>query len=112
PSNGYEVQIDNGFDGDRHHPSNQGSGAIFRPGIPARYVVANDNEWFTTTLVASGPRMMTWVNGYPVLAWEDTRKPDENPRRGLRTAAGHISLQGHDPTTDVSFRNLRIKELP
>jgi hypothetical protein len=25
---------------------------------------------------------------------------------------GVVSLQGHDPTTDLSFRNLRIGELP
>ena len=52
------------------------------------------------------------MNGYQVVDWEDTRKPDENPRRGQRLAAGHISLQGHDPTTDISFRNLKIAELP
>lgn len=112
PSNGYEVQIDNGFEGDRYHPTNQGTGAIFRPGIPARYVVSNDHEWFTTTLIASGPRIVVWVNGYAVLDWEDTRAPNENPRKGLRTEAGHVSLQGHDPTTDVSFRNLRAVEIP
>jgi hypothetical protein len=53
-----------------------------------------------------------WVNGYHVVDWEDTREPDENPRRGLRLEAGHISLQGHDPTTDLSFRNMRIAEFP
>ena len=36
----------------------------------------------------------------------------QNPRDGLRTAAGHFSLQGHDPTTDLSFRDLRVAELP
>ncbi|MBT5599078.1 MAG: DUF1080 domain-containing protein, partial [Planctomycetaceae bacterium] len=43
--------------------------------------------------------------------WTDTRKSNENPRRGLRTAAGSIMIQGHDPTTNLSFRNLRISEL-
>ena len=27
---------------------------------------------------------------------------------GYRQEAGHISLQGHDPTTDLRFRNFRI----
>ncbi|MCP4505153.1 MAG: DUF1080 domain-containing protein, partial [Fuerstiella sp.] len=53
----------------------------------------------------------TFVNGYQVVNWEDDRKPDENPRRGRRLDAGHISLQGHDPTTDLDFRALRIHEL-
>ena len=29
-----------------------------------------------------------------------------------RYAWSHISLQGHDPTTDLSFRNFRIAVLP
>jgi hypothetical protein len=112
PSNGYEVQIDNSTEnGDPCRPANAGTGSIFRR-ISARRVVSKDNEWCTVTLVASGTRMMTWVDGYAVVDWEDTRKEDENPRKGQRTKAGHISLQGHDPTTDVSFRKIRIAELP
>ena len=112
PSNGYEMQIHNGFqDGDRSSPMDSGSGAIFRR-VPARRVVANDEEWMTMTLVAAGPRMATWVDGYQVVAWEDEREPDENPRRGKRLEAGHVSLQGHDPTTDVRFRQILISTLP
>jgi hypothetical protein len=42
----------------------------------------------------------------------DERKPNANPRNGKRLEAGHISLQGHDKTTDILFRNLRLAELP
>lgn len=112
PSNGYEVQIHNGFtDGDRTRPNNAGTGAIFRR-TEARRVMPSDHEWFTITLVAAGPRIAVWVDGYQVTDWEDTREPHENPRQGKRLEAGHISLQGHDPTTDLSFRNLKIAELP
>lgn len=112
PSNGYEVQIHNGEEeGDPCRPANAGTGAIFRR-ISARRVIPKDNEWFTMTLVTSGNQMMTWVNGYAVVDWADTRKEDENPRKGQRTKAGHISLQGHDPTTDVSFRKIVVGELP
>ena len=112
PSNGYESQIHNGFlNGDRTQPSNAGTGAIFRR-VEAGRVVPNDLEWFTTTLVAHGSRIAVWVDGYHVVDWQDDREPHENPRRGKRLEAGHISLQGHDPTTDLSFRNLRIFEYP
>jgi hypothetical protein len=111
PSNGYEFQIHNGFRGDRTQPVDAGTGAIFRR-QPARRVVGNDGEWLALTLVAHGPRFATWVNGYQVCDWEDDRPADENPRRGRRLEAGHISLQGHDPTTDLDFRNLRVEPLP
>jgi hypothetical protein len=55
--------------------------------------------------------MAVWVNGYQVTDWKDGRQPNENPRSGLRTEPGTIQIQGHDPTTDLSFRNLRIAEL-
>ena len=64
------------------------------------------------TIHADGPHMAVWVNGYQVSDWTDRRKPDPNPRKGLRLEPGTIMLQGHDPTTDLSFRNLRIAEMP
>jgi hypothetical protein len=110
--NGYESQIHNGFkDGDRNRPFDCGTGGIFRR-IDARRVVADDLTWFHKTIVVDGPHVAVWVNGYQVTDWTDDRKPDENPRKGLRLASGTIMLQGHDPTTDISFRNLRIAEMP
>lgn len=110
--NGYESQIHNGYkNGDRTKPADCGTGGIYRR-INARKVVSNDKEWFTKTIHADGPHIAVWVNGYQVTDWTDTRKPAENPREGLRLKAGTIILQGHDPTTDFSFRNLRIAELP
>ncbi|MGD9856303.1 MAG: DUF1080 domain-containing protein [Planctomycetaceae bacterium] len=111
-ANGYEMQIHNVVaDGDPTKPTNGGTGCIFRR-TEARRVVSRDNEWFTATLVAAGPRIAVWINGYQVTDWEDTRIPDENPRKGKRVDPGHLSLQSHDPATNLSFRNLRITELP
>lgn len=110
-NNGYESQIHNGFkNGDRTQPVDFGTGAIYRR-IPARVVVPNDKEWFTKTIVADGPHISVWVNGYQVTDWTDERKPDKNPRNGLRTEAGTLQLQGHDPTTNLSFRNIKAREL-
>lgn len=112
PSDGYEFQIQHGFkDGDRTKPADFGTGAIFRR-VAARRVVANDREWFTGTLIANGPHFATWVNGIQVVDWTDDRPADANPRQGLRVEPGHFSLQGHDPGTNLSFRNLRLGQLP
>lgn len=109
--NGYEAQIQNSFKGDdRTKPTDFGTGAIYRR-IPARKVVSNDNEWFTMTVVAAGKHIATWVNGYQTVDWNDDRPANDNPRNGYRTAKGPLSLQGHDPTTDLLFRNIRIAEL-
>ena len=108
---GYESQIHNGFtDGDRRKPIDCGTGGIFRR-ADARLVVADDGEWFRKTLIADGPHIATWVNGYQVAAWTDDRKPNENPRRGLRTEPGTIMIQGHDLDTKLKFRKISIAEL-
>ena len=87
-----------------------GTGAIYRR-MPARFGVAKDREWFTMTVVARERHIATWVNGIQVVDWTDNRPDSDNPRNGCRLEAGHISIQGHDPTTDLSFRNIRIAEL-
>lgn len=108
---GYESQIQNGFkDGDRSKPEDCGTGGIFRR-QDARRVVADDQKWFHKTLIVEGPHVAAWVNGYQVSDWSDTRKPHENPRKGLRLEAGTLMIQGHDPTTDISFRNLNAGEM-
>jgi hypothetical protein len=109
--NGYEAQIQNAFlNNDRTKPKDFGTGAIYRR-VPARKVVSDDKEWFTMTVVADGKHIATWVNGYQTVDWTDDRKESENPRQGYRAAKGPLSIQGHDPTTDLLFRNIRIAEL-
>jgi len=61
--------------------------------------------------VARGNHLAVWVNGYQTADFTDTRPPDKNARKGSKTDKGLISLQGHDPSTDLNFRNLRIAEL-
>lgn len=108
---GYEAQIQNAFlNDDRTKPTDFGTGAIYRR-VPTRKVVSNDNEWFTLHVLAVGPQIRTWVNGEPVVAWVDDRPPNDNARNGRREAAGRLSLQGHDPTTHILFKNILITDL-
>jgi hypothetical protein len=131
--NGYEAQIHNGFadkpkeyvveeyDPKTHEVKDKkkvtspaidyGTGAIYRR-VPARSQSANDRQWFTMTVVAEGRHIATWVNGIQQVDWTDNRPLKDNPRNGCRLEKGPISLQGHDPTTDIDFRNLRLAEIP
>ncbi|HOW70523.1 MAG TPA: DUF1080 domain-containing protein [Phycisphaerae bacterium] len=120
---GYEAQIRNEWKGyvkgkardekneDRTKPVDYGTGGIYNR-QPSRKVVSNDHEWFTMTLIVAGPRSATWVNGYQTADFVDTKPPAESARNGSRLGKGCISLQGHDPTTNLSFRNIRVAELP
>ena len=87
-----------------------GTGAIYRR-IPARTQAAKDRVWFGMTVLAEGRHLATWVNGLMVTDWTDNRPLKDNARNGYKLEAGPISLQGHDPTTNLDFRNLRLKPL-
>jgi hypothetical protein len=109
---GYEAQVRNQWQGDdRSKPVDYGTGGLYNR-QPARKVVSSDKEWFTMTVAAAGPHIAIWVNGYQTVDYTDKRPPKKSAREGTKTDAGPLSLQGHDPTTDLSFRNIRIAELP
>jgi hypothetical protein len=130
---GYEAQIHNGwldkpkkyavevFDPQTHELKEKkevesramdyGTGAIYRR-VPATKEVARDGEWFTLTVAAHGNHIATWVDGVQVMDWYDNRPVKDNARNGCKLDKGPISLQGHDPTTDLSFSNFRLAELP
>lgn len=109
---GYECQIQNQIkDGDPNKPFDCGTGGFYRRSN-ARFVNGKDLDWTRMTLMVHGPHMATWVNGVQVSDWTDERKPDDNPRKGLRLKPGTLSIQGHDPTTDILFKDFQIVELP
>ena len=109
---GYESQIRNQFEeGDRTRPVDFGTGGLYFY-HPARRVIPSDGEFFTKTITAKGRHIAVWVNGYPVTDFTDQRAEGKNARKEARLQGGTFSLQAHDPTTNLDFRNLRAVELP
>lgn len=108
---GYEAQVRNEWAlDDRAKPVDYGTGGLY--GLnPARKVVSSDREWFTMTVSCLDNHFAVWVNGYQVSDFVDTRAvdPEADGKNGFVTAAGTINLQGHDPTTDLSFKNINIQ---
>ncbi len=108
---GYECQLNHAIEGDDPlRPKDAGAGAIFRR-QPARMVMGDGTKSTHVTIMASGPQILTWINGVQMVDFVDTRAADDNPRKGLRTAAGPIALQGHDPKTEVVFESIRVTDL-
>ena len=109
---GYELQIRNQWEGsDRTKPVDIGTGGIYNR-QPTRKVVSSDKEWFTATLVVHGKHMSAWINGYQTADFVDDKPPADSGRKGMFLGKGPISIQGHDPTTDLSFRKIRIAAIP
>jgi hypothetical protein len=77
-------------------------------------------EWNSTRIVANGGHVEHWLNGVKVVEyelWSDDWKAKVKaskfnawPNYGM-AKKGHIALQG-DHRGELSFRNIRIRELP
>ncbi|WP_146456956.1 3-keto-disaccharide hydrolase [Rubripirellula tenax] len=108
---GYECQLSNEIkDGNPLAPADTGTGGIFKR-QDARVVAGEADQWTSLLLVAHGEKIAAWVAGIQVSNWFDDRKPDENPRKGLRVEPGTLMIQGHDPTTDAKFKQILIVEI-
>lgn len=110
---GYEAQIRNEYkDGDPTSPVDFGTGAIYHY-QPARRIVAKDGEFFTKTIIANGRNFTIWINGWPVTDWEDPHPEGTVVRnKQAKLGPGTISLQAHDPTTNLDFKDIRMVGLP
>ncbi len=95
----------------RNKPIDTGSGGIYHF-CPARKVVSSDREYYTMTVIAHGNHIAVWVNGYQTAEHTDTRPFNKSARRGRKDDKGPFSIQGHDPTTNLSFRNIRVNSYP
>ncbi|MBB5798890.1 ThuA domain-containing protein [Streptomyces caelestis] len=101
--NGYEIQIDATDAADRT------TGAVY--GFKSADLKKRDRalnppgEWNTYEIRVEGERLRVWLNGVQI---NDFRNTD--PARSL--VDGHISIQNHGAEDQVSFRDIRIKELP
>ncbi|TDC60799.1 DUF1080 domain-containing protein, partial [Micromonospora sp. KC207] len=100
-TNGYEVQIDATDAADRT------TGAIYAvksADLAARDAALNPpGEWNTYELLVEGERLQVLLNGVKINDFTNT-----DPARSL---AGYVGIQNHGPGDDVSYRNIRIKEL-
>lgn len=101
--NGYEIQIDATDAPDRT------TGAVYSfqsADLKKRDRALNPpGEWNTYEIRVEGERLRVWLNGVKINDFTNT-----DPVRGLRD--GHIGLQNHGADDQVSFRDVRIKELP
>lgn len=111
---GYESQVRNEWRREnRDQPIDYGTGGNYG-NQPARKVVSTDGEWFTKTIVCEGNHAAVWINGYLASDYWDTRPVDAeaNGKAGYVPGPGTIHLQGHDPTTNLSFKNINIQVYP
>ncbi|MFE9763903.1 ThuA domain-containing protein [Streptomyces sp. NPDC005808] len=102
-NNGYEVQID------ATDVPEKTTGSVY--GFQSAELKKRDRalnppgEWNTYEIRVEGERLRVWLNGVKINDFTST-----DPARSLRD--GHVGIQNHGSGDEVSFRDIRIKELP
>jgi type 1 glutamine amidotransferase len=102
-NHGYEIQIDATDAPER----TTGSVYSFQSAdIAERDRALNPpGEWNTYEIRVEGERLRIWLNGVKINDFTNT-----DPARSLTD--GHLGIQNHGADDKVSFRDIRIKELP
>lgn len=94
--NGYEIQID---DCDKKGLMFQ-TGSVYSFHPAAKIASKPAGEWNRYEITVEGQHYTVVLNGEKVNEFE-----------GERGREGYIGLQNHDPTSRVSFRRVRVKEI-
>lgn len=106
PNQGYEVQVNNS------HRDPKRTAGLYN--IQDNYdVVAKDGEWFTLFIKVAGKRVTTSVNGKVVADYTEPAgftPPQNHPGRIL--GSGTFAIQGHDPDSQIHYRNIKVRVLP
>lgn len=105
PKFGYEAQVNNTHKDPKKTASLYGVKNVSE--APAK-----DNEWFTMHIKVVGRHITIAVDGKTQVDFtepEGQKAFSDSFER--RLGSGTIALQGHDPKSEVHFKNIRIKRL-
>lgn len=108
PDAGYEIQVNN-----THKDPKKTAGLYaVKDNFEAP---AKDDEWFTISIKVEGKHIITKVNDKVITDWTEPEgwvPPEKMPGRKLNSSGGTIAIQGHDPGSEVHYKNIEIKPLP
>ena len=112
PSKGYEVQINNTYQGVGNYRELKRTGSLY--GVRNIYQsAAGDGEWSRVRICVVGNRVRVWVDDYPTVDYlQPANCYRKLERAGRILSRGTIALQGHDAGSRVAFRRVAIRLLP
>lgn len=106
PAKGYEVQVNNS------HKDIKRTAGLY--GIKDNFeAVAQDGVWFTLNIRVEGKHIVTSVDGKVITDF--TEPEDWTPPAnfaGRKLAHGTFAIQGHDPESEIHYRNIKVRLLP
>ncbi len=109
PHVGLETQVNNTHDDPRK------TAGLYRAQDIMDNSPAKDNEWFTMDITVKDKHAVIKINDKVVNDYQQPKNPPHDPgweKNEFSDAGGTIALQGHDPGSEVHYKNIRIRPLP
>jgi hypothetical protein len=106
PTKGFEVQVNNSYDRDPRRTGSLYAVADYKEKI------AEDNKWFTEHIIVKDKTVTILVDGKKTAEWtqpDGWAPPKDMPGRAI--TSGTFALQGHDPGSEIHYKNIRVKAL-
>jgi hypothetical protein len=103
PKYGFEVQVNNS------HTDWKRTGSLYDV-VNIKEVYVKDREWFTEWVKVEGKHVVVKINDKTVVDY--TEPSDFKPAPGQTDhfiSSGTFALQGHDPNSEVHFKNILVK---
>ena len=100
---GFEVQVNNS------HTDWKRTGSLYDV-VNIKETYVKDMEWFTEYIKVDGKHVVIKINDKTVVDY--TEPDDYKPAPGQKghfLASGTFALQGHDPKSEVHFKNIMVK---
>ena len=110
PETGIECQVNNS------HTDQIRTGSLYKLQdivTASKDSPAKDDEWFTQTITVNGNHITVKVNDKVVneYTWPEGLKRTGGFEKNL-LGSGTFALQGHDPGSEVHYKNIKVKPLP
>lgn len=112
PAQGFEVQVNNSQRQHGDYLELKKTGSLYA--VRNTYTrLAADNTWFALKVTVQKPQVRIWVNDTLAVDYVEPANTwaGDGPKLN-RLGQGTFALQGHDPESKVSYRNLRVRPLP
>ena len=103
PEKGFEVQVNNS------HTDWKRTGNLYDV-VNIKELYVKDMEWFTEYIKVDGKHVVVKINNKTVVDY--TEPDDYKPALGQKghfLSSGTFALQGHDPNSEVHFKNIMVK---
>lgn len=112
PEKGNEIQVNNTHigGGDYRELKKGGSLYLTRNSYKA---MARDSVWYHMRVRVAGKQVQVWIDGIQTVNYIEPKNPlAAGITENHLLTSGTFAIQGHDPGSKVTFKNIRLKILP